>query len=264
MEWKRNCPKCTRELNYKKVEYLKRAIRKNQVCRSCSKPDYTGENNPFFGKTHSKETKQKIGEPKKGKPPKFTSFVKGHTGRKDKPSNYLLWIKKYGKEEADIRFQKFKDKQSANNSGKGNPMYGKVTRAGNGYKGWYKGWFFRSLRELSYVYNLDQEGKKWISAEAMNFYIEYKDYKNSDRTYVPDFLVEDRFLVEIKPVKLHTSKSVMDKKAAAEIFCADKHYTYTLIDYPIMPYQRLKELYEQKIIEFTKKDEERFTKYVDK
>lgn len=267
MEWKRNCPKCDKELTYKLEVYLKRAIRKNQVCRACSKPDNFGKNNPFYGKKHSKEFRENLSKQKKGKPntsnTKFTTErVSGKNSYMYGKSLHILMIEKYGKEEADIRFQLMKDKQSANNSGKGNPMYGKVTRAGNGYKGWYKGWFFRSLRELSYVYNLDQEGKKWISAESMDFYIEYKDYKNSDRTYVPDFLVEDKYLVEIKPIKLHTSKNVTDKKTAAELFCLDKPYTYMITDCDILSTEILEKLHTQNTIKFTEKDEVRFMAYL--
>lgn len=267
MEWKRNCPKCEKELFYSLEQNMKKAIAKNKVCRNCSRPDYNGKNNPFFGKKHSVECKEKlalerIGKPNTSKTKFITERVSGKNSCMHGKSLYILMIEKYGKEEADLRFQKFKDKQSANNSGKGNPMYGKVTRAGNGYKGWYKGWFFRSLRELSYVYNLDQEGKKWISAESMDFYIEYKDYKNSDRTYVPDFLVEDKYLVEIKPIKLHTSKNVTDKKTAAELFCLDKPYTYIITDCDILSTEVLTQLHTQKIIKFTEKDESRFATYL--
>ncbi|MBR4316812.1 MAG: hypothetical protein IKP65_07630 [Alphaproteobacteria bacterium] len=41
-----------------------------------------------------------------------------------------------------------KKKYSEKSKGKNNPMYGKPAPkgSGNGVSGWYKGWFFRSLR----------------------------------------------------------------------------------------------------------------------
>ena len=48
---------------------------------------------------------------------------------------------------------------SASMSGEQNPMFGKQTPtgAGNGWSGWYKDWYFRSLGELSYVVNVLHE-----------------------------------------------------------------------------------------------------------
>lgn len=39
----------------------------NNTCKSCR--DISGENNPFFGKQHSEETKKKLSEIRKGKKP---------------------------------------------------------------------------------------------------------------------------------------------------------------------------------------------------
>jgi very-short-patch-repair endonuclease len=64
----RNCPKCNREIVYtgKWAKYSCRtAIRKNMACHECGHPK--GSDNPFFGRTHSKVSKQKISNSKKGK-----------------------------------------------------------------------------------------------------------------------------------------------------------------------------------------------------
>ena len=60
-------------------------------------------------------------------------------------------------------------------------MFGRPTPqgSGNGWKGWYKGWFFRSLKELSYVVNvLEPNGDIWESAENIKIpYVNYPSHK---------------------------------------------------------------------------------------
>jgi hypothetical protein len=65
----------------------------------------------------------------------------------------------YGKEKAN----KMKNNLSILNSGSKNKMYGKPSPqgSGNGWSGWYKGWYFRSLIELSYMVNVIE--KKWMA-----------------------------------------------------------------------------------------------------
>ena len=77
--YKRNCPKCGKELTTKNKYWNKKAIEENRSCISCTKidkkfteehkknlkknhADFTGENNPFFDKTHTKESMDKMVE----------------------------------------------------------------------------------------------------------------------------------------------------------------------------------------------------------
>jgi len=48
-------------------------------------------------------------------------------------------------------------------------MYGKPAPigSGNGWSGWYKGWYFRSLLELSFMINVIERFKmSWQNAET--------------------------------------------------------------------------------------------------
>jgi len=82
--YKRNCPKCGKELSTKNVFWNRKAIRENKVCLSCSSKshiitdkwrenmrknhaDISGEKNPFFGKHHGAEIRKKCGESNIGK-----------------------------------------------------------------------------------------------------------------------------------------------------------------------------------------------------
>ena len=114
-------------------------------------------------------------------------------------------------------------------------MYGKPSPNGSGvgWKGWYNGTFFRSLRELSFMILLDELDIPYESAEFNKFSIKYKDWKGSERTYRPDFLVDNLYLVEIKPTKLHNSDSIKRKTASALKFVKDKGLKFILIDIEI-------------------------------
>ena len=144
----RNCPNCKKLLLYTNKYARNNAEQKNCLCDSCKGLLKNG----FKGKHHTEETKKKITLNKDWSSYRTTEFrekiskiTKGRPGK----SIYKIWLEKYGKEEADARWNEFKKKQSVLNSGKNNNMYGKPSPngSGNGWKGWYKDYFFRSLLE---------------------------------------------------------------------------------------------------------------------
>ena len=55
--WTRNCPKCQKELTYKYKHSRDNSETNNRLCWSCRN---SGENNPFYGKTHTEEHKKHI------------------------------------------------------------------------------------------------------------------------------------------------------------------------------------------------------------
>lgn len=171
-----------------------------RIKKQCSFP---GIKNPMYGKNY-----QTIG---------LKKFSNSMVGKK--------FIDIYG-EERSIEIRK-----KLSMPGEMNPMYGKSSPvgSGNGWSGWYKGWFFRSLHELAYMINvIERFNLSWKNAEISDLKIAYFDWKQNKRTYVADFLIENKYLVEIKPKKLHKSKSVQLKKEAAIKFCSNKNLTYKL------------------------------------
>lgn len=80
--WKRNCPKCGKELSYTLKENRNSAERRGSLCSKCSHPsisfeeihgkeraselrerysrERSGKNNPFYGKAHTSESLQKM------------------------------------------------------------------------------------------------------------------------------------------------------------------------------------------------------------
>ncbi len=176
-----------------------------------------------------------------------------------------IWTEKYGKERADELWKIYLKKASKAVSGENNPMYGKPSPqgSGHGWKGWFNGLYCRSLREMAYLIHLTENNISWASAEKKEFTINYTNWNGKNRTYRPDFIIEGKTLVEIKPKRLQKSPIVILKKAAAEKFCAANGYKYELIDFSINPI-KIKEYLEKGIIKFDRDYEKKFYEYIAK
>lgn len=278
----RKCPICNITLNYSNKYLMINADKKNSNCKSCSRkgennPMYGkfGELNPFFNKHHTEESKQKMLNNKDYSSYKTKEFRNkmrilslGENNNMFGKSVYDVWVQKYGEESANIKSEQLKIKQSKNSSGKNNPMYGKPSPvgSGNGWSGWYNGWFFRSIKELSYMINvIEKNNIKWVSAESNLHQMNYVDYKGNNRTYTADFILNNKYLIEIKPKKLWGSDSVIRKKISAINFCEENNLIYKLRDTPNLSSEKLKELYNTKQIIFTDRYEKKFIdKYINK
>lgn len=261
--FKRSCPICNKTIFYSKKHNCAAAENRKSECRSCQAKRKVGVKNPFYGKTHSQETKNIISHFNSEVRVLSNDFLKQAKVNLSKVTNkrplYNIWLEKYGKEIADQKLQLFKNKQSLNQSGINNPMYGKPSPqgSGNGWSGWYKNWYFRSLRELSYMIKvLEDQGLTWEIPDK-NFKIPYIDYTGQSRTYFPDFIVDNK-IIEIKPYKLHNTPKVLAKKKAAEDFCKSKNMNYELIDPILLSEEEIKLLYLSGQIKFLDKYDLKF------
>lgn len=273
-ELKRKCPKCENFIEYKSEIGFKNAIKNKSICRKCAS---SGENNAMFGKfgelnhfynkKHTKETKDKQSKIKLGKKhtkeslDKMKGISSGDKNGMFGKNFYEIWVEKYGIDIADEKLIKFKQKHSDNNSGSGNPMYGKPspTGSGNGWSGWYKGWYFRSLRELTYMVKvIERFNLKWVSGESNQYKIEYIDYKGNNRNYFPDFIIDDKYIIECKPKKLWNSDNVVRKTEAALKYCELNGLIYKKRDIGILSNLEIKNLYENGNIKFLDRYEKKY------
>ena len=265
MEYTRICPRCQKIVIHKHITSYKKAIKLNNVCIKCSRKEVsnrpeeklknsqrqiglrTKEKNPFYNKKHTDITKQCISN-------SVEKYYETHDGPMTGKTVYDSWVQKYGKEEADIKMIEYKKLQSFNNSGVKNNMYGKPSPhgSGNGWKGWYKGIFFRSLLELSFLVNYIERFKmKMINAECSIYAIKYKDYKGIDRTYFADYIINDKYMIEIKPKNLHNSYLVQLKANAAIEYCKNNNHKYKLIEPVKIKKEQIQELIDNKTLIFT-------------
>jgi hypothetical protein len=289
----RNCPTCNKKIEYKSKYSYDKGLKMNTDCKSCYikksiTPDRRkkmfdnmsglknpmsgrfGSKNPFFGKTHTETTKKKIIEKRDNtlyKSDEFRKKISNITSGENNPmfgkNFYSIWVDKFGEKVANEKMKNFKEKISSNNAGDKNPMYGKPSPngSGNGWSGWYNGWFFRSLRELSYMILVIERFKlNWRSAENSEFTIKYTDYKKNNRTYRPDFIINEKYLVEIKPKNLWNSDSVKRKKESAKIFCESKGLVYKLVDIRPIEFGILYKMVEENKIIFTDRYRDKFNK----
>ena len=279
----RHCPACLERLGYSTKAEMRKAERRHILCRSCkhkevmqrpesiirtaafaghNKTRMTGPNNPFFGHTHSKATIRKI---RQGTLRWLETMDRKEHGRRSRrcgrdngmfgKSLFDVWAGKYGVEVARKKSRCQSRKLRRRFSGSGNPMYGRPSpkTSGTGWGGWYKGWYFRSLRELSYVVLvLEQQDVRWEPAEQSRLTIHYV-LNGVQRTYHADFLVEGKMLVEIKPKRLMGSYVNMAKAEAARSFCKSRGMKYIMADARIMTPLELQPLIEAGLLRFNDK-----------
>lgn len=110
-EIKITCDECLLINNLKNIPENFILYRDVYICKSCRNK---GESNPMFGKKWHDELK-------------IDRSIKysGENNPMFGVSLYNNWLNKYGKEEADIKLIKYKQKHSIMNSGENNPMFGK-------------------------------------------------------------------------------------------------------------------------------------------
>jgi hypothetical protein len=258
----RGCSRCGEIIHYASRGAYFRAEDNETLCIVCTR---TGEGNSFFNKHHTDASKKAISIAHKGQRySQATEFTtegsRGSLNPMFGRSIYSVWLDKYGKEEADKRNSDLMVKKSEAARGTKNPMYGKPSPQGSGcgWKGWYKEWFFRSLRELAYALHLDDQGLAWKSAETKDLRIDYLDPLGMARTYAADFLVENKRLVEIKPLRLIDTPLVNAKRQAADAFCAQKGLVYEIIDPGKLEDEIITDLHDQGIIRFTERYEKMY------
>lgn len=281
--WERNCPKCGRLIIHTVKGNRDKAQKDGVICTKCSHKlfgeQHTGENNPFFGKKHSKESMDKMKETslESERRKNYIQKIKSNEYRKmmsekmsgennprsGKGSLYEIWLRKYGEEKAKERFKLYTDRVSFSTSGEKSHAFGKVPAhgVGNGWSGWYKGWFFRSIHELSYMINvIEKNNLHWKSAECSNFKISYIDEKGKKSNYFADFIIDEKLMIEVKPQALQRTKNVILKSEAAKEFCENNMMKYEIIEPPKLTDDELMQLYLKKEIKFTNKTEEKFVK----
>jgi len=275
-KYTRLCPKCGTEIKHSEKSNRDSAVKKGQLCRKCGcntperiqkqKELFSGTKNPFYGKKHSQEMILRF-KNRKVSQHQMDVLKSGACAKRGKENGmygrsiYSVWVEKYGKEEADKRQKECSRKKSEwfkfhyDPSTHKSPPFG----CGSGWGGWYNGWYFRSLAELTYmIEEIEKNHLRWSKGESSTISIFYEE-DGKIRRYFPDFIIGSR-MIEIKPVKLMGTKKNQLKKTAAEKYCQDRGMTYEQLDAGILTFSRLVELTMQNKVIFDKKTFLKFEK----
>lgn len=294
-ECQRACPSCGKILTHANKYNAKYADRDGKLCLSCSlsiahkkywenndearamrSERMTGEKNHWYGKKLSKEHVEKILKTRRENDsyaPCRTPEAREKNRLRNLGSNnamygksvYSVWIEKYGQEIADKKMEECKAKHSQNSKGSNNPMFGKPSPkgSGNGWKGHYKDFYFRSLRELSFFVNyIERFNMTYDSLEKAKYKIKYTCPIGNERNYFGDFLINNKYFVEVKPKRLQSCPTNTAKFESAKIFCEENGFIFKLID-PKLNTDQIKELYLTGLIKFAPRYEEKFKSYIE-
>jgi hypothetical protein len=272
----RDCPICGKVITYKTSNGCYKANKKNTSCLTCCK---MGEKNPFYGKIHTAESMDRMKkttlESEKRKDfwkrqqtqefrDKLSETLKIRQPNKGK-GYYKAWIRDYGLEVANQMVKEFGDRISKTAKGKRlgiPPKHG--IACGNGWSGWYKEYFFRSVGELSFIINvIERFGFNAISAESQKYKVRYF-IDGFERNYFPDFVLNDKYVVECKPKKLQEIPHNKIKFDAAKLKFKEDGLIFKVVDIPIIDFNLLLDLHDKDLIKFSKKTNEKFMVYVEK
>lgn len=141
----------------------------------------------------------------------------------------MTWNEKFGREKADkMREVASKNCKFVPKFGPDNRQFGKPAHklAGKGTKGYYRGIYFRSLLEASFIRHLQNNNIQFENGELRKYAILYV-FEGRQRNYFSDFVTADA-VYEIKPKSLLKTAINCVKFEAARIWCMNNNKKYII------------------------------------
>jgi hypothetical protein len=181
---------------------------------------FSGKNNPFYNKKHTKATKKQMST-------NHANF-KGNNNPYRKAGKEV-WVK-CGLKSRGIKRSKSVREQMAINSAKANLEY---IRNKSHISGWFllkrlnKKYFFRSSYELLFLNKMKEDLSIFNIIYEPKLKIPYF-FGGITRYYRPDYLINNKFLIEIKPYLLCKTEQNRTKIFAAINFCKKNNYIFRL------------------------------------
>lgn len=190
----------------------------------------SGENNPFYGKTHSEKTRKLMSE-------NHADF----TGENNPLVKWLSEDEKNREEYSRIMKAAWDDPKKYTMLCKRNSksiekaiLNGNHNPYSNCLHGWFsskkfgKKFYYQSSYELDFL-EFCERSDKVCSLQKVNFSIPYKDDCGKEHNYFPDFVVNEKVVVEIKPKTMLGYNNNREKIEYAKKFCRDRGYKYKLL-----------------------------------
>ena len=144
-------------------------------------------------------------------------------------SSLEYFTNKFGKVDGYLKYKQNCELHA--NFGESNPQYGKSSPygSGNGISGYYKYYYFRSLYEYFAIKKFENDLIQFkpndvsIHKDSNKVVISY-NYKGTLRKYIPDFIIHENEIVEIKPKYQLKNELTKHKIEAANLFVKKSNF----------------------------------------
>lgn len=195
-----------------------------------------GEKNHFYGKKHTSETRLQMSLNHSDISGDNNPFRKAlQSGGEEFRTKWLTNLKNAQNEiKKDVeRYNKICEKASERTTQA--ILAGKINPYGKGHKnGWYESpksfrpIYYRSSYELRFLQLCDEESQiKILAAEP--FSIPYFNENGNLRNYIPDFLVNDQIIVEVKAAFQLSKEQTKRKHLAAIEYCTHHNMIFIVL-----------------------------------
>ena len=115
-----------------------------------------------------------------------------------------------------------------------NPEYAKKVIQNSKKKyvtGYYKEIYYDSSYELAFLLKLESERGNLECIKRVDFYISYKDKNNKSSCYYPDFILDSKFLIEVKGKAPWIDLENLElKNLAGKSWCKENKMRFRLIE----------------------------------
>jgi hypothetical protein len=157
------------------------------------------------------------------------------------------------------RANEMKAKISAKTSGSRNGMYGRPQPrgSGNGWQGWYRGVYFTSFLELSFMIGCERKGVVYETLSSKKSYAIQYDLNGVIRNYFPDFKVGEK-IIEVKPKSLLRTIQNEAKFQSARALLGENFVIVTEDDIEKISVDEVKELWYNGTIVFIDRYDAKF------
>lgn len=212
-----------------------KGIKRSKGYKKFISKKFSGKGNPFFGKKHSAKTKAKMSRNHADFCGEKNPFKKWYWNQPEDTRNKYkklcaekwIVIKNNPK-----KYQELCERDSERTAIL--HMDGKCKSYGRGHKHGHffskkqnKKLFYRSSYELDFlkICEVDGDIKSFDNAKLR---IPYKDKNGFTKNYIPDFVVNNKFIIETKPISLMNYSSNPLKMKYAKDFCKQNNLSYVV------------------------------------
>lgn len=192
----------------------------------------SGENNYFYGKHHSEETKQKLREKSKQNWEDQNSIFNSEEYRQNLSEGHLRTWREIKQDKE--RCAKISEEQSIRSTEM--ILSGKILSYGSKKhkKGFYHNnknnidIYYVSSWEESFMRLCDDIGEI-NKFDKVRFFIKYIDSFGQQRRYIPDFFINEKIIIEIKPKLMLNRFNNQNKFSACMSYCLENDLRFIII-----------------------------------